>query len=414
MQSRRPITSANHRSRGGALGWTLALMGGVAVAQLALFLTLHPRPDPLPAAGPAPASPPSPAAAVPPLVPPPSPPPPAPASATVEPAPTPMPKADPESRLPRPRVVPPSPPPRTTDLVADPEAVPVPAPSPAPAQPPAPTPPASPDPAALARDDVRVLVADAIQQRRNGDMGSALAKLSTAAELQPGHPRILFEQAATYEAMGLADKALATFSQIVALGPARAGTLHGIAQRRLHDGLRTVGTTAPNDADLFVGDIQEIRHPETPGVQRVDLRVDLHGRPGKKINPSDVFLSVQFFDLVNDTRAEPTRADPPRTRWTSEPVDWNDPAIETVEVSYSLPDPPPGSPTAAERRVYLGYLVELYYQDALLDVVAQPRRLARFQARPAPDSPPPAAEPRARDPLGGGLLEDAPPAPPGT
>ena len=401
MQSRRSITSANHRSRGGALGWTLALMGGVAVAQLALFLSLRPRPDPLPAPGPpptAPTAPPSPAAVAPPLVPPP-----------------PAPAVDRQ----------PSQPVRTPDLVAKPESMPAPAPPsapatalapaapPSPTQPAAPPPPTAPDPAALARDDVRLLVADAIQQRRNGDMGSALAKLSTAADLQPGHPRVLFEQATTYEAMGLADKALATFSQIMALGPTRAGTLHGIAQRRLHDGVRTVQATAPNDADLFVGDIQEIRHPETPGVQRVDLRLDLHGRPGKKINPSDVFLSVQFFDLVNGTRVEPTRADPPRTRWTSEPVDWVDPAIETVEVSYALPDPVPGV-DAAESRLYLGYLVELYYQDALLDVVAQPRRLARFPARPAPDSPPPAAEPRARDPLGGGLLEDAPPAPPGT
>lgn len=389
MLSRRPITSANHRSRGGTLGWTLALMGGVAVAQLALFLSLHPRPDPLPAPGPAPTLP---AVAAPPMVPPP-------------PVPAVHKQAPPSVRAP--------------DLVAKPEAVPAPAPPPAPARPLAPAdastpePAAAPEPAALARDDVRLLVADAIQLRRNGDMGGTLAKLSTAAEIQPGHPRVLFEQAATYEAMGLADKALATFSQIVALGPARAGTLHGIAQRRLQDGVRTVQATAPNDADLFVGDIQEIRHPETPGVQRVDLRLDLHGRPGKKIIPSEVFLSVQFFDLVNGNRVEPTRADPPQTRWTSEPVDWVDPAIETVEVSYSLPDLVPGA-GAAESRRYLGYLVELYYQDALLDVVAQPRRLARFQARPAPDPTPPAAEPRARDPLGGGLLEDAPPAPPGT
>ena len=374
------------RALGGALGWTVGLLAGVAVAQMALFLSLQNRP-----AGPTGAEKPS-------LPPPevtPVPPPPAPSPAPVSANPIIPPNPAPE--------VAPAKPSRANEPV-------VVQPSPAPPGPPKAVIPAT-DPAAMPRDDVRALVGDAIQKRRSGDMGGALAKLSTAADLQPGHPRILFEQAATYEAMNLTEKAAATFAQIARLGPEKAGALYAIAQRRLSDGLHTTESTAPSDADLFIGDIQEIRHPETPGWEKVDLHIDLHARPGKKINASDVFLSVQFFDLVAGKRVEPTQADPPQAHWTTLPADWRDPGIETVEVTYSLPPPAPGQ-QAVESRQYLGYLVELYYQDALLDVIAQPRRLARFQVQPAsPETPPRAKVPASRDPLGGGLLEDAPPAP---
>lgn len=246
------------------------------------------------------------------------------------------------------------------------------------------------DPAVLPREDLKVLVAEAIRLRRDGDMAGAVGKLNTALDALPGHPRLVFEMASTYEAMGMTERAMESYRNVAAMGP-RAGVLQPIAERRLKDVTESVAGNGSGGTDdiLFLGGIEELRQPAGDG-ETVLLRFDIQAKPGTVVDGSMVSLPVRFFDLVGGKSAEPSMAETPAVRWTTPPVDWKEPGIETVEVRYHLPSGLK-SEGLGERK-YLGYVVELRYRDKLLDVVSRPRRLVM-------ESPPalPASSPTVHD-----------------
>ncbi len=274
-----------------------------------------------------------------------------------------------------------------TPLVATPKPPAIP-PPPSPVGPTEPPPPPGdieqPDPSVLPQEDVRLLVAEAVVLRRSGDMAGAIGKLNGALDLAPGHPRLLFEMAATYEAMGMTERAVEAYRNVASMGPTRAGALHPIAERRLKEGLRGPGSASADDDALYLGVAEEIPRPDEHG-QTLLLRFDIHARPGVGINASQVSLPVRFFDLVDGKRTEPSIADAPEVKWVSPPVDWKEPGVETVEVTYHLADEARGTDGTA--RKYFGYRIELYYQDTLLDILARPRRLASFQDPLPPSTP---------------------------
>lgn len=270
-------------------------------------------------------------------------------------------------------------------------------------------PPAGEDPSVLPRDDLKVLVAEAIRLRRAGDMAGAVGKLNTALDSLPGHPRLVFEMASTYEAMGMTERAMETYRNVAAMG-SRAGVLQPIAKRRLEDVTKAVAGdgTGGGDEVLFLGRVEEVREPSEDG-ESVLLRFDIQSKPGAAVDGSQISLPVRFFDLVGGERAEPSMAETPTVRWTTPPVDWKEPGIETVEVRYHLPsllrDEGP------RERKYLGYVIELRYRDKLLDVVSRPRRLVMESPPTIPTSPSLAPELPSDLPeelptsLGGSLLE---------
>lgn len=286
--------------------------------------------------------------------------------------------------------------------------------NPRPVEAPLPTP-GGPDPALLPREDLKILVAEATRLRREGDMAGAVGKLNAALDSLPGHPRLVFEMAATYEAMGMTERAMESYRNVAAMGP-RAGVLQPIAERRLKEVTEAVaGRSEGASGDvLYLGGSEETREPGEDG-ETVVLKFDIQARPGALVEPDKVALPVKFYDLVGGRRAEPSMAETPKVTWTTPPVDWSEPGIETVEVRYHLPAALRGE--GEEERQYLGYVVELTYRDTLVDVLARPRRLSRESVPPPPDPVP--TEPEgllAPDPgvelpselptnLGGSLLE---------
>jgi hypothetical protein len=243
------------------------------------------------------------------------------------------------------------------------------------------------DPAVLPREELQVMVAEAIRLRRDGDMAGAVGKLNTALDALPGHPRLVFEMASTYEAMGMTERAMETYRNVAAMGP-RAGVLQPIAERRLQEVTESVAGKGggTNDDILFLGGIDEIREPSPDG-EAVLLRFDIQAKPGTVVDVTNVSLPVKFFDLVGGKETQPSMAETPGVRWATPPVDWKDPGIETVEVRYHLPAALRDEGT--RERKYLGYVIELRYRDKLLDVVARPRRLVMESPPIAPTSPPP-------------------------
>lgn len=376
MQIRPNIHHRTPATRGSALAWTVGLLALAFFVQLALFVAIQGR-QPATKMGTAEGNPPKPAEVLPPK---PAPPP---VVAVVD-----LPVAlPPVENEPAPSVQ------GHLPLVARP--VPVPA---KPAPPRTAPPVEQTDPASIPREDVRVLVAEAVRLRRGGDMAGAVGKLNTALDILPGHPRIIFEMAATYEAMGMTDRALDNYRNVAEMGAARAGVLHPIAENRLKNGINSPNRRAADGDILFLDTVEEILQPGVDG-QTVVLRCNVHSALGRAIDPAAVSLPVRFFDLVDGHKTEVSAAAPPQVHWSSPPVDWKEPGIETVEITCRMPA---SDPAEGNNRKYLGYMVELYYQDALLDLVARPRRLARFSESPVPAPELPGVLP---DSLGGPLLE---------
>jgi hypothetical protein len=108
---------------------------------------------------------------------------------------------------------------------------------------------------------------------------------------------------------------------------------------------------------------------------RRTLQIPIVRVGAKRIDPSAVNVDVFFYDRVNDSQVEPTRADPPVSSWVASPVDWSGEGMEPLDVTYFLPPMSAKEVLDHGRRDFHGYLVRLYYQDRLQAVVAEPREL---------------------------------------
>jgi len=232
--------------------------------------------------------------------------------------------------------------------------------------------------AALGDPELRRVVSSAIQQRRAGDMRTAVAQLHEAIGMAPEHPRVLFELAVTYEEMLMTDKAADRYQQVARLGEEGAGDLYEIAYRKITEGLHNFPTTSPTEEALYISDVQEHRRGNMSEGQEVMLFVTLMAKPEVKIKLSDVAVQVNFYDLKNRSEVVPTRSDPATTEWTTAPVAWQDGEPETVAVRYFMPPMGPGEIAANGELTYYGYVIDVYYEGRLVDSVARPRRLARM------------------------------------
>lgn len=260
----------------------------------------------------------------------------------------------------------------------------VPAPAPAPTV--APTAP-SPDPAAttaapadafpITDERVRFFLGSALSSREEGDMKAALTQLRAACDLLPSHPRLLYELASTYEKMSLPARAAPVWDQLTALGDA-AGLYFKLAQARFEQG----DAQPPREVEtpLRLGKILERARQETSGGEAVTLRIPVQALDGASIDPGRVSVVTQFYDEVAGEVVE-TDAITENHRWLSgEFPTWTTNSVEFLDQPYRrLPSADPGVP---DGRRYHGYVVKLYYNDHLQDVIAKPAQLASRRAEP--------------------------------
>jgi len=103
-------------------------------------------------------------------------------------------------------------------------------------------------------------------------------------------------------------------------------------------------------------------------------------KPGSSVRAEDIFIPIQFYDKVNGKRVEPTRAEAPKIRWTSEPVDWAD-GEETLEIRYFLPPLNAQEILAFGDLSYYGYTAKLFYKNTPMDCAANPKALLLQQSK---------------------------------
>ncbi len=229
--------------------------------------------------------------------------------------------------------------------------------------------------------------------RDRGDTYAAITKLREAQRLDPMNPEPLFELATTYEKMKFEEKASEYWKQIFDMGPS-AGVFYTAAEAK-----RSIAKTesskqarpaaSPSDQSEVVGlgptsklglvDISRSDEADPRMRNKFVLHVQVKAKPRARIDAHDVAVLVQLYDVVNSRTLDINKSDV-MYHWLMPPADWSEKDVETLEVTYAQPMPPQGEPL--EDRKYYGYIVSVYYKNALQDYRSDPARLAQ-QARPS-------------------------------
>jgi hypothetical protein len=256
--------------------------------------------------------------------------------------------------------------------------------------------------------EVAELLQTVAQLRAGGETEGLMELLKAAEGMDQNHPAVLKEFALTYEQMGLTEKAREYWERIVGLGEAVSGMFYGLAQQRLErlgagapsavfpagpaailtepnvvggmplgagSEMTTARVTSEAGAALGVGGCKVVRDLAVAKGDKRTLRIPIVRVGASPIEPEAVNVDVFFYDRVNGTKVEPTRADPPVSSWAASPVDWSGEGMELLDVTYFLPPMSAQEQLDHGRRDFHGYLVKLYYQDRLQAVVAEPREL---------------------------------------
>ncbi len=247
---------------------------------------------------------------------------------------------------------------------------------------------------------IETLLNQARELRYEGQHVNALLRLREARLIDPRHPLVLAEIAATYERMDDPDQARVFWQELAELGES-AGVLLELAQHRL--GLRRSSSRPAQPGDRFstaaaalqadlgdeesainqdavirFRDIREERNEAPEGDVFITLRLEVEGREDVQVLPRSVYVLVLFYEILNDKDVVPTSARVAH-HWVSLPADWaGEDRVEILEVDYHL-DPaalnqeePVSEEALAGRRSYHGYIARLYYENILQDFSADP------------------------------------------
>lgn len=232
------------------------------------------------------------------------------------------------------------------------------------------------------------LVSTGEELRSAGNMQGALQALREAEAALPENPRIMGELAATYQQMGLAEKAGLYWERIEALGEAVGGPYYALARRQLR-GEEVPAEGAANQL-MRIHEVKvEDRTPNQAG-NHVALRVTIESDPRSRLIGDDTSLLVFFYDTVDGARVEASTAET-TFDFPSKPFDWQDTGKEEIVVTYQQPEFTIEQRQDLGERKYYGYAIELYYQDVLQDRIVMPEDIEELRLQPsfsAPDGTP--------------------------
>jgi len=213
------------------------------------------------------------------------------------------------------------------------------------------------------------LIEVAIESRALEDMEGAIQALERAELLLPNHPSVMREKALTLGRMGKQDQAQALWDRAKTLssgGTAPAPPVNASA-------FPAPTTSSGPGGPLSLGDCQIVRDATVTTGQKLVVKVPVRSAPGATIDPSMMNLDVFFYDRVDGTRVENTKADPPVFSFDM-PMDFAT-GEEVVSVVYHMPKLSAEEEAEIGRREFYGCVVKLYYQQKLLSTTAEPRDL---------------------------------------
>ncbi len=259
------------------------------------------------------------------------------------------------------------------------------------------------------------LVREGVELRDRGDTTTALKRFDEALDGEPDNTAVLMEKAKTYDSMQLYDRSNEVWRKIKEVSPPDS-TPYELADRRLKMGVSSsppaeagntsaaVDAAPPKDVggspEGSIMGISEVKTTETPdpdAEKNMALQIGIKKQPGATIDHNKVRIFVKFYDTVGDKDIRLTDADV-NYEWLTPKHDWTDANPEVLSVRYvraktagassesSLSEAAAsvrpgqkgrgkGAAANSGQRKYLGYIIQVYYDDDLQAVQAEPSRL---------------------------------------
>lgn len=224
---------------------------------------------------------------------------------------------------------------------------------------------------------------------QKGDMLDALHAFRAAFQIDPQHPRLIYQMAKTYDLLGQETKAQPLWNSLIKMGEA-AGDYYRLAE--IHVNGRDVVTAGPAESEQREGKLKfgQRKVESIPlvqgGGQKKLLSFTINKTVDEPIKSEDVALVIHFFDLKNKSVIDRTTAAPPQPVVVSTVEDWEQRGVQRLEVLYHQAAMSPAELIRRNigHRTYGGYVLELYLRDSakgvdrLQDLVADPPSLIEF------------------------------------
>ena len=225
------------------------------------------------------------------------------------------------------------------------------------------------------REELDRLIRQGVTAMTAGDMRQCVLCLEEASLISAEHPAMLYYYGMAYDKLLNPDKARDYYTRVFQMRD-RAGSYFKRAAHRLTYGFDQTGAMR---GKLSFGPHQ-LKHTYSPETgEQVSMMLPVLLAPGEEVRMDDLYIHVQFFDLVNSRRVAFSRGKV-EWKWQKEKPDWSN-WEETLVVSYTM------SPlTQEEMQAYgdikhYGFTAKLYYKGEPLDCISSPSSLILQEQR---------------------------------
>lgn len=226
------------------------------------------------------------------------------------------------------------------------------------------------------QDELDRLIRKGVTALTAGDMRLCILSLEQARTIAPDHPALLYYYGLAYEKLENPQKARSLFTKVFEMRD-RAGKYFQRASQRLTFGSDRGETMR---GKLSFGPYQ-LRHTHEPdGGENVDILLPVMLAPGEEVSPDDIYITIQFFDLVDGRRIEFSRMATPQLNWQNESPSWSE-WEENLIITYSVPPLTPEEQDAYGSLKYYGFTAKLYYKGEPLDCISTPSSLILQEQR---------------------------------
>ena len=220
------------------------------------------------------------------------------------------------------------------------------------------------------REEVTRLIRQAVAAMTAGDMRQCVLYLEEGTLMAPEHPALLYYYGMAYDKLQNPRKARDYYTKLFQMRD-RGGSYFKRAAQRLTYGF---DQTSALRGKLAFGPHQ-INHQYSPEAgEQVDMLLPVLLAPGEEVRPDDIYITLQFFDLVSGRRIEFSRMATPQLTWQNEKPTWSD-CEENLVVSYHMPPLTQEQLDAYGDLRYYGFTAKLYYKGEPLDCISSPSAL---------------------------------------
>ncbi|MBR2145539.1 MAG: hypothetical protein IKK73_04670 [Akkermansia sp.] len=225
------------------------------------------------------------------------------------------------------------------------------------------------------REELERLIRQGVTAMTAGDMRQCVLCLEEASLLSEEHPAMLYYYGMAYDKLLNPEKAREYYTKVFQMRD-RAGNYFKRAAHRLTYGFDQTGIMR---GKLSFGPHQ-LKHTYSPeNGEQVSMMLPILLAPGEEVRMDDLYIHVQFFDLVNARRVAFSRGKV-EWKWQNDKPDWSN-WEENLVVSYSMPPLTQEELQAYGDIKHYGFTAKLYYKGEPLDCISSPSSLILQEQR---------------------------------